>query len=279
MRPPAQAERWTDMTKAPEPAGPDGRAPTRCAPGTPCWVSLTTHDLTTAQTFYAALFGWEFRPGPRRPGLGARALLDGHEVADIGHLPPVERLPAAWTPHLASDDVDLTAETVRLRCGTIGVGPLDTDGSGRLMIGSDPSGAVFGVRQTSAHLDRGITGVPGAPVWNELVTWETEGAVAFYEALFGYKGKATSADGPDRVTLHLDGHPVAGVHQADRALLRDRGPHWLTYFQVTDLSDALERLTGLGGRVLTPAHDTPHGRAATVTDPDGARFALIQDPR
>ena len=101
---------------------------------------------------------------------GIKVKVDGHEVADIGHLPPVERLPAAWTPHLASDDVDLTAETVRLRCGTIGVGPLDTDGSGRLMIGSDPSGAVFGVRQTSAHLDRGITGgpfTPAAPSW----TW------------------------------------------------------------------------------------------------------------
>lgn len=267
------------MTEAPKPAAPNNRAHTRCTPGTPCWVSLMARDLATVQAFYAELFGWEFRPGPRRPGPCLRALLNGQEVADIGHLPPDPHLPVAWTPHLASDDVDLTAETVRLCCGTVGVGPLDADDSGRLMIGSDPSGAVFGVRQTAAHLGRGITGVPGAPVWNELVTLETEGAVKFYEALFDYEGKATSSDDADHVTLHLDGRPVAGVHGVGRALLRDRGPHWLTYFQVADMDGALEQLTGLGGRVLTPAHDSAHGRAATVTDPEGARFALVQDLR
>ncbi|PZH15345.1 glyoxalase/bleomycin resistance/extradiol dioxygenase family protein [Streptomyces sp. NTH33] len=267
------------MTEAPEPTGPNGRAHTRYTPGTPCWVSLMARDMAATQTFYAELFGWELEPGPRRPGPYVRALLDGHEVAGIGQLPPDRHLPAAWTPYLASDDVDLTAETVRLCCGTIGVGPLDADDSGRLAIGSDPSGAVFGVRQAAEHLGTRVAGVPGAPVWNELVTFETERVVKFYETLFGYEGKAAGPDGFDYVTLHLDGRPVAGVHGVGRALLRDRGPHWLTYFQATDVDGALERLTALGGRVLTPARDSAHGRVATVTDPEGARFALVQEPR
>ncbi|MFE9173227.1 VOC family protein [Streptomyces kebangsaanensis] len=267
------------MTEAPEPTGPNGRAHTRYTPGTPCRVDLMAHDIAATQAFYAELFGWEFQPGPRRPGPCVRALLDGHEVAGIGQLPPDRHLPAAWTPYLASDDVDLTAETVRLCCGTIGVGPLDTGDSGRLAIGSDPSGAVFGVWQAAAHLVTRTAGVPGTPVWNELVTFETERVVKFYETLFGYEGRAVGADGFDYVTLHLDGRPVAGVHGAGRDLPRDRGPHWLTYFHAADVDGTLERLVGLGGRVLTPARDSAHGRVATVTDPEGARFALLQDPR
>jgi predicted enzyme related to lactoylglutathione lyase len=53
----------------------------------------------------------------------------------------------------------------------------------------------------------------------------------------------------------------------------------LTYFEVTDVDDALRCLTGLGGRVLTPARQTAHGRTATVADPEGARFALLQRAR
>lgn len=135
------------MTEAGGSAGPIGAADARYAPGTPCWVSLMAHGLTGTQEFYAELFGWEFRPGPPQLGPYVRALLDGQEVAGIGQLPPDRHLPVAWTPYFASDDVDRTAETVRLCGGTIGVGPLDASDAGRLAIGSDPSGAVFGVWQ------------------------------------------------------------------------------------------------------------------------------------
>jgi predicted enzyme related to lactoylglutathione lyase len=267
------------MTEASEPTGPNGRAHTRYTPGTPCRVSLMVHDIAATQAFYTELFHWEFQPGPRGSGPSVRALLDGHEVADIGQLPPDRHLPVAWTPYLASDDVDLTAETVRLCCGTIGVGPLDAGEAGRLAIGSDPSGAVFGVWQTAARLGTRVAGGPGTPAWSELVTFETESVVKFYETLFGYEGRAAGPDGFDYVTLHLNGRPVAGVHGMGHALPRDRGSHWLTYFQVADVDSTLERLVALDGRALTPARDSAHGRVATVTDPEGARFALIQDPR
>lgn len=267
------------MTEAPEPAGPNGRAHTRYTPGTPCWVSLMVHDMAATQAFYEELFGWEFQPGPARLGPYVRALLDGQEVAGIGRLPPDRHLPVAWTPYFASDDADLTAETVRLCGGTVGVGPLEAGDAGRLAIGSDPSGAVFGVWQAAAHRGTGITGAPGTPAWNELLTFETATVAKFYETVFGYEEKRTASSGAfgaDEVALCLDGRPVAGVRGADHALLRDRGPHWLTYFEVADTEEAAERVTGLGGQVLTPAHDGAHGRTVTVTDPEGARFALIQ---
>ncbi|MFI7502536.1 VOC family protein [Streptomyces sp. NPDC049687] len=267
------------MTEAHGSARQNGATPARYAPGTPCWVSLMVHGLTSTQEFYGELFGWEFQPGPLQLGPYVRALLDGQEVAGIGQLPPDRHLPVAWTPYLASEDADTSAETVRLCGGTIGVGPLDAADAGRLAIGSDPSGAVFGIWQAAAHRGTTITGVPGTPAWNELLTYETASVGKFYETVFGYAQEAEASADFDYVTLRIGGRPVAGIHGVGAALSRDRGPHWVTYFEVADADAALTLLTDLGGHVLAPVRDSAHGRVATVSDPEGARFALIQGPR
>ncbi|MFI8946850.1 VOC family protein [Streptomyces sp. NPDC053750] len=264
------------MTDARGPAGRNGETNARRPHGTPCWVSLMVHGPAATHDFYGALFGWEFQPGPQQLGPYARALLDGREVAGIGQLPPDRHLPIAWTPYFASDDVNRTAETVRLCGGTVGVGPLDAGRAGRLAIGSDPSGAVFGVWQAAAHLGTAVSGVPGTPAWNELTTFETASVAKFYETVFGFELVREDSAGLDYVTLRLDGRPVAGIHGLGDALPRDRGPHWTTYFEVADAEEALERLVELGGHVLEPVQDTPHGRVARVADPEGARLALLE---
>ncbi|MDH6701225.1 VOC family protein [Streptomyces sp. DSM 41014] len=267
------------MTEARGSSGPNGEQHAGHVPGTPCWVSLMVHGIAATQEFYGALFGWEFRPGPQQLGPYVRALLDGREVAGIGQLPPDRQLPVAWTPYLASDDVDLTAETVRLCGGTVGVGPLDAAEAGRLAIASDPAGAVFGVWQAARHLGADLAGVPGTPVWNELVTFETVSVVKFYETVFGYSREEAAPAGLDYVTLQVAGRPVAGLHGVGGALPRERGPHWMTYFETADLDASVARVRELGGRVLTAAADSAHGRVALVADPDGARFSLMESPR
>ncbi|MER7482131.1 VOC family protein [Streptomyces sp. NPDC126510] len=266
------------MTDARGSAGPNSDTPARHAPGAPCWVSLMVHSPDATEEFYGALFGWEFQPGPQQLGPYVRALLDGREVAGVGGLPPDRHLPIAWTPYFASENVDLTAEAVRSRGGTIGVGPLDAADAGRMAIGSDPSGAVFGIWQAAAHLGTTVAGVPGTPAWNELLTYESAGVAKFYRTVFGYEEEPVVSADFDYVTLQLGGRPVAGIHGLGHALPRDRGPHWVTYFQVADADDALDHLVHLGGQILKPVHDTAHGRVAHVSDPEGARFALLQRP-
>jgi len=302
------------MTEASRPADPNGTAHARPAPGTPCWVSLMAHGTTATQDFYQELFGWEFRPSPGQLGPYVRALLDGREVAGVGHMPPDQELPVAWTPYFASDDADATAETVRHCGGTVGVGPLDAGADGRIAVAVDPTGAVFGIWQPTAHFGAQPAGAPGTPVWNELLTYESTGVTKFYRNVFGYEdeeatpatntapasdtapasgvadtseptyaadtaGVADPADPVDRVVLRRHGRPVAAVRGVGQALPRDRGAHWLTYFRVADVDTATARVTALGGRVLTPPHDTPHGRTATAADPEGARFALLERTR
>ncbi|MFI0715145.1 VOC family protein [Streptomyces inhibens] len=252
-------------------------AATRRMPGAPCWVSLLANSLSATQEFYGALFGWEFRPGPQHFGPYARAFLDGREVAGVGELAPDRHLPVSWTTYLASDDADVTAEQIRCCGGTVGVGPLDADDdAGRMAIGSDPQGAIFGIWQGRSMMGTAITGEPGTPVWNELVTQETESVGPFYEHVFGFEAEPSASAGFDYLTLQLKGHAVAGIHGVGNALPRDRGSHWMTYFAVSDTDAASRRVTELGGHVLQPPRDSAHGRLATVADSEGAVFTILQ---
>ncbi|MFH8752507.1 VOC family protein [Streptomyces rimosus] len=251
-------------------------ATTRRTPGAPCWVSLMVHDLAATEQFYGALFGWEFKPGPQHFGPYVRAYLQGREVAGIGELAPERQLRVAWTTYLASDDADAAAEQIRGCGGTVAVGPLDADDeAGRMAIASDPEGAVFGLWQGKEMVGAALVGVPGTPVWNELVTRGTDVA-AFYRAVFGYETHLEPAAGDDYLTLHLKDRPVAGVHGAGDALPREPGPHWVTYFATADTDAAVRRVVELGGQEVRAARDTPYGRVAMVADPEGAEFALLQ---
>ncbi|MHC0428723.1 VOC family protein [Streptomyces sp. O3] len=251
----------------------------RHTPGTPCWESLMVHGMAATQEFYRALFGWEFLPGPQQLGPYVRALLDGAEVAGIGQLPGDRHLPIAWTPYLATDDADDTAEMIRHCGGTLAVGPLDAGEAGRLAIASDPAGAVFGIWQAAKHAGATVKGVPGTPVWNELVTRDTASVGKFYQHLFGYEEEAVVSADFDYLTLHLQGRPVAGLHGVGSALPHDVGAHWMTYFEVEDTDHTVRRVVELGGRVLRPARDSGHGRMATVADPEGAVFTVVRSTR
>ncbi|WP_411076418.1 VOC family protein [Streptomyces sp. cmx-4-7] len=248
---------------------------TRRPPGTPCWVSLMVHGLDATQEFYKALFDWEFVPGPEQLGPYVRALLGGREVAGIGRLPVDRHLRIAWTPYLATEDADETAESIRSCGGTVAVGPLDAGEAGRMAICSDPTGAVFGVWQAEAHHGTATAGPPGTPVWNELLTYETS-IGKFYRSVFGFEPGTADAPGHDYATLFVDGAPVASLHGVGDALPRDRGPHWMTYFEVADVDAAARLVAELGGRVLSPPRDGTAGRLAVVADPEGAVFTLVR---
>ncbi|WP_405573361.1 VOC family protein [Streptomyces sp. NBC_01167] len=251
---------------------------TRHPPGTPCWVSLMVHGLEATQAFYGELFGWEFSPGPQQLGPYVRALIDGNEVAGIGRLPVDRHLPTAWTPYLATDDADVTAEAVRSCGGTLGVGPLDAGDAGRMAIVTDLAGAVFGLWQPAAHAGTALHGTHGTPVWNELLTTDTQSVTKFYQAVFGYDAKPDGDPGEDRVTLCLDGRPVAALHGVP-SRTRDRGSHWMTWFEVEDPDMTARQITRIGGQVLEPPADGPHGRLARVADPEGAVFTIVRSLR
>jgi uncharacterized protein len=247
-------------------------------PGTHRWVSLMVHDLAHSQRFYRELFGWEYQEGPQQLGPYVRALREGRQVAGLGEMSAGGRRAVAWLPYVATDNADATAAMIRDCGGTLAVGPLDLEGVGRLAIAADVGCAAFGLWQGGRGRRSPLRGSAGVPVWNELITADTSLVSKFYTMVFGYEALPEPAlpEETDYLTLRLGGGPVAGIRGVGGELPHDKGAHWLTYFSVKDVDDAVRRAAELGGRLLRPPEDSPFGTLAWVGDREGASFGLVR---
>jgi predicted enzyme related to lactoylglutathione lyase len=53
-------------------------------------------------------------------------------------------------------------------------------------------------------------------------------------------------------------------------------PHWMPYFAVNDVREAVRVAAASGGTVSVPPFDTPYGPVAVLNDPAGAVFTVVQ---
>ena len=247
---------------------------TEYATGMPCWVDVMSPDVGATTAFYSALFGWEAEPDPR-PEAGGYTMytLKGKYVAAASP-PQAEGIPTAWTTYIAADDVDSAAARVTEAGGTILAAPFDVFEAGRMAVAQDPAGAVFGIWQAGRHHGAQLANEPGSLSWNECLTTDAAAAEAFYRAVFDYgvRPVRTGEAEPYRV-LEVGGRGVAAISQTTRV------PHWATTFSVADTDATCAHVASLGGSLLSEPRDLPGiGRHATLQDPVGAVFGVIQDP-
>lgn len=238
--------------------------------GTPCWVDVAVPDQAAAREFYSAVLGWTFEDTGAEFGNYLMCRRDGRAVAGIGSVQDPNQ-PSAWTTYLASDAVDTTAKEIGARGGMVVAGPFEIPGSGRMCVGIDPQGAAFGVWQAAAHVGAELYNEPGALVWNEALVADPDAGRAFYGDIFGHtyeplEGAATG----DYTTIHLGGPPVGGIGPVSGGLTG-----WQTYFQVADADAVVAAARQAGATVPREPEDTPFGRIAVITDPQGATFGLI----
>ncbi len=251
------------------------------APGTPCWVDLTTSDPEGARNYYGSLFGWELEVGPAETGYYTQAKLRGKPVAGLGGQPKPDELPVAWTTYLAAEDIDAVAERITANGGTITMAPMDVMGEGHMAIAVDPTGAAFGLWQAGRHIGSVLVNEPGAPCWNELLTPDLEAARRFYSAVLGYQWQDldTGAGGPSYSTFALDGgRPVGGAMQMADQVPAGTPPNWVVYFAVADTDATVAKNAELGGGVVMAPMDSPYGRFAVLSDPQGGVFSVIRMP-
>jgi uncharacterized protein len=237
--------------------------------GTPSWADLMTTDRQASWDFYHQVLGWEITDSGADMGHYGMAAVDGREVAGIGEAPPGQDAgPVAWTTYLAVDDVDKTSAAIPDNGGTVLMPPMDVGGAGRMAIAADPTGAVFGMWQRGDFIGARLVNEPGAMVWNECMTRDTGAARAFYTALFGHEfTPLEDADGYDYTTIKGDG--PGGVMPAEVP------SHWRTYFAVENVDATIEKAVAAGASVSTPAMDTPYGRMAGLSDPQGGMFMIM----
>jgi predicted enzyme related to lactoylglutathione lyase len=255
----------------------DAPVSTRTSPwpeGVPCWTDLTVPDVRTAIDFYSAVLGWEFAdPDPEYGGY-AIASVKGHPVAGVG--PQMQfGVPATWTLYLAADSVDDVAGRITGSGGTMLLPPGDVGPLGRLLVAADPSGAVFGCWQAGTHIGAGLVNEPGGLTWEDLRSSAPGAAQEFYRSVFGYRTEPMAEAGPD-YALFFRGDEQAPLGGMGPTFGEDRPSHWLVYFGVADTRAAAAASEQAGGRVLNPVFDTPYGPMATLADPAGAVFAVVQ---
>ncbi|WP_030104743.1 VOC family protein [Actinoalloteichus caeruleus] len=241
--------------------------------GTPCWADYWARDRRAAMDFYGAVLGWDFDEGPPETGYYTTASVGGKVAAGLFQ-PPEPDSPVTWGVYLASDDVDATARAVTEAGGHVVMGPTDVMEEGRMLLATDPTGAVFGAWQAGRHRGFQLVDQPGAVAWTELATRDAETARAFYARVFGVGISPPMAADFDYTTIRVDGRDVAGVWGAGSDE-PDAALGWGTVFAVPGTDDALDVVTGRGGVVVRAAEDSPYGRLATCQDPQGGRFSLV----
>ena len=248
------------------------------AQGTPNWVDLQTTDQAAAKTFYGGVFGWSFDDQPMDAGAvySVAKIGDGQVAAIAPQSPELKAAgaPPMWNTYLAVDSVDDATAKVAAAGGTVAMEPFDVMDAGRMSFVMDPSGAPVALWQANQHIGATLVNEPGTVVWNELIT-DNPAALPFYEQVLGLTTTTTEM-GEDKYTMfQVGGKEVGGTMPPQTAGMPN---HWHVYFAVADADAAAAKIRELGGSVMAGPFDTPIGKMAVVTDPQGAAFSIFQAP-
>lgn len=248
-------------------------------PGAPCWIDLMTSDIAKARQFYGDLFGWEYETGDEEKYGGyTTARKNGKTVAGLMQKDEDQAgMPDVWSTYLRSDDAEATAAAVTANGGQVYMPPMDVPEQGHMAIFGDASGAAIGIWQPREMKGFELVAEPGAAAWHELHTKDYDAAVKFYQDVFAWETDVMS-DTPEfrYTTLGAGDSAKAGILDASGYLPAEVPSSWHTYFAVESTDAAVEKAVAMGATLIDPAEDTPYGRLATLTDPTGAMFKIMQ---
>jgi predicted enzyme related to lactoylglutathione lyase len=245
---------------------------TRSVFGAPCWVSLTSRDVETTESFYEAVFGWKWRSA----SLGDRfriATANDRMVAGMAAVASMWQVAVAWTPYFAVPDADVAASRARERGGTVAVGPLSFL-PGRAALLADRDGATFGVWEGEL-VGSWETWRRSAPAFIRLHTRDAFDAAIFYGEILDWASARPEScevqyEGGE-VVLRSGGNVVARIESGALEATPDPTvrPHWQVHFAVTDVTACARASEAHGGSVLREGADE-----AVLRDPDGAQFTV-----
>jgi uncharacterized protein len=244
--------------------------------GTPNWVDLQTTDQPAAKAFYTGLFGWTYDDQPMGEGaVYSMAKLGDQDVAAIAPQSPELKaagVPPMWNTYIAVDSADDAAAKVEAAGGQVAMPPFDVMDAGRMAFVTDPSGAAVAFWQANQHIGASLVNESGTLTWNELITTDPA-AAKFYEQVLGVT-TSTMDMGTGAYTLfHVGDQMVGGSTPPPMEGVPN---HWHVYFAVDDADATAAKAAELGGSVMVAPFDSPVGRMAVLTDPQGAVFSIIK---
>lgn len=248
--------------------------------GTPSWVDLTSPDVEASKAFYGGLFGWTGEDGTDGEGnvIYFNFEKDGRLVAGLGaQQPETAGAPAFWNSYVNVDDVDEIVQATEPAGGSVMLPSMDVPGAGRMAIITDPTGAMLGLWQPREHKGAAVVNEPDTYAWNELRTRDIGAALAFYTDVFGWEYETMPMEGTDyHVIKGGDEGGLGGLMPMPQGFPEQVPNHWGVYFTVADADATAAKAKELGGTIVQGPDDTPIGRMASVHDPHGGNFSILQ---
>jgi predicted enzyme related to lactoylglutathione lyase len=178
-----------------------------------------------------------------------------------------------WNTYLAVDSVDDATARVEAAGGKVAMAPFDVMDAGRMSFVMDPSGAPVALWQANQHIGATLVNEPGTLNWNELVTSD-QAVFPFYSAVTGLTAESMDMGEGEPYTVFKAGDAMVGGSMPPQ--MPGVPSHWHVYFGTDDADATAAKATELGGSVIVPPFDTPVGRIAVLSDPQGAIFSVIK---
>ncbi|CAN7528504.1 VOC family protein [Arthrobacter sp. LjRoot78] len=267
-----------------------------------CWTDLQTKDVEAAKAFYAAVFGWRYEDLPTPDGRSySKAFLGDDLITVIAPQNPQQEssgTAAQWNIYFAVADAGAIVEETPHAGGAVEFGPEEVEDTGVMVFLAPPGGGTTGVWQPGTHTGTARYNESGALAWAELLTPEPQAAVAFFQQLFGHEvTEYPQDDGGTYTTLMVDGAEVAGIaplpledEEDDEGAATGADPEsdtedvlqagWQVYFGVDSITEAVAAAVAAGAVVLVEPEgdgdDEDAGRVATLSDPQGGIFSLLE---
>ena len=115
-------------------------------------------------------------------------------------------------------------------------------------------------------------------IWYELMTPDSDGAKAFYDAVVGWDVEPRPAGEMDyRMIRRSDGGNAGGVLRVTPEMAAEGArPMWLGYLNVDDVDATIAAIEADGGRKFMASDIQGVGRIGMVADPQGAPFYVMK---
>ncbi|MFR9798452.1 VOC family protein [Streptomyces sp. MS06] len=243
--------------------------------GTPCWADAMFGDVEAAKSFYGEVLGWTFAEASSEYGGYTQAYADGKAVAAVVPPMPGQESPAQWCLYLASPDAAATAARIRDNGGEVLMEPMQVGDFGTMCLAREPGGAVFGVWQAGTHEGFEATAVPGAYCWAEFFTRTPERTDAFLTAVFPYTAQQLQDEAVDFRMFDAGSGTVLGRMRMTDDFPPEVPSYVNVYFTADDCDETVARAVKLGAVLRFGPMDSPFGRFAALSDPQGAAFSVI----
>jgi predicted enzyme related to lactoylglutathione lyase len=249
--------------------------PSQWPHGTFCWLEHATPNIDGAKAFYKDILELSTKELPMpgdQPGNYTMWLADGDkEIGGVHVLADDEQhknVPPHWMPYIAVDGIDDVVARAKDLGARVTVEPFDIPNTGRMALLCDPTDANFALWSRDGNHAGGFKpeGAPsvGMPCWHELLTKDTDKAIAFYGELLGWSHSSRDIPYMPGAQYHmfsLGEQPVAGM----MAIAEDWG---------TDAAQLGSLLRGRRHRQGGRSGQSQRWTGTDAGDGDGGRWPL-----